>query len=117
MRLIHNQNIPPRFNRLASPAFPLREQINTRDHQLIILDNFEQLLPAAPTLADLLQSAPHLHLLVTSRAPLRLRIEQEFPVAPLQPAEAIDLFVARGRHADRTRHADGRLAVHLHELR
>ncbi len=56
----------------------LREQF-----LLLLLDNFEHVLAAAPQLADLLATCPHLHLLVTSRAPLRLQGEREFAVAPL----------------------------------
>jgi predicted ATPase/DNA-binding XRE family transcriptional regulator len=55
----------------------------TQRHMLLILDNLEHLLPAAPDLAALLAACPRLVLLVTSRAPLRLRGEQEIPVAPL----------------------------------
>lgn len=50
---------------------------------LLILDNFEHLLPAARELALLLAACPELKVLVTSRAPLRIRGEQEFPVGPL----------------------------------
>ena len=50
---------------------------------LLLLDNFEQVLAAAPQLADLLAACPNLHLLVTSRAPLRLHGEREFAVSPL----------------------------------
>ena len=51
---------------------------------LLVLDNFEQLLPAAPLVAELLAAAPRLNMLVTSRVPLHLRGEREFPVPPLQ---------------------------------
>jgi non-specific serine/threonine protein kinase len=50
---------------------------------LLVLDNFEQVLPAAASLADLLAACPNLALLVTSRAPLQIRWEQTLRVAPL----------------------------------
>jgi predicted ATPase len=50
---------------------------------LLVLDNFEQVLDAAPVVARLLQSAPGLRLLVTSRVVLRVRGEQEWRVDPL----------------------------------
>jgi predicted ATPase/DNA-binding CsgD family transcriptional regulator/transcriptional regulator with XRE-family HTH domain len=50
---------------------------------LLVLDNFEQVLPAAAELADLLGRCPGLTLLVTSRAPLQIRWEQTLRVAPL----------------------------------
>ncbi len=56
-----------------------------RDKQLLlVLDNFEQLLPAAPTVATLLAVAPRLTVLTSSRAPLRISGEQEFPIPPLE---------------------------------
>ena len=51
---------------------------------LLLLDNFEQVLPAAPLVADLLMSVASLRLLVTSRAPLAVRGEREFAVGPLE---------------------------------
>jgi predicted ATPase/DNA-binding XRE family transcriptional regulator len=51
---------------------------------LLVLDNFEHLLPAAPVVADLLMAGPNVKVLTTSRAPLRLRGEREYPVPTLR---------------------------------
>lgn len=58
---------------------------------LLVLDNFEHLARAADVVSELLASCPELRALVTSRAPLRLRVEYEFPVSPLTPPEATDV--------------------------
>jgi predicted ATPase/DNA-binding CsgD family transcriptional regulator len=50
---------------------------------LLLLDNFEQILPAAPQLLELLAACPRLKVLVTSRAVLCVQGEQIFPVPPL----------------------------------
>ncbi len=50
---------------------------------LLVLDNFEQIPDAAPLVADLLLSCPLIKVIVTSRTPLRVDGEQEFPVPPL----------------------------------
>ncbi|MEZ4733370.1 MAG: tetratricopeptide repeat protein [Caldilineaceae bacterium] len=50
---------------------------------MLVLDNFEQVVSAGPLLSELLQAAPQLKLLVTSRTVLRLRGEQHFAVPPL----------------------------------
>jgi predicted ATPase/DNA-binding CsgD family transcriptional regulator len=56
-----------------------------RDKQLLVLlDNFEQVLPAAPLLSDLLTSCPQIKLLVTSRALLHVWGEYEFTISPLE---------------------------------
>ena len=65
---------------------PLLEQLQAAlqdRHLLLFLDNFEQIITAAPQLADLLAACPHLTILVTSRAALRLSGEYEFQVSPL----------------------------------
>ena len=65
---------------------PLLEQLLDylrSKRMLLLLDNFEQIITAAPVLTDLLSSCPHLKLLVTSRAALHLPGEYEFPVLPL----------------------------------
>jgi predicted ATPase len=52
-------------------------------HFLLLLDNFEQIVKAAPDLANLLTFCPHLNILVTSRAVLHIQGEYEFQVPPL----------------------------------
>lgn len=67
---------------------------------LLVLDNLEQLVPNVLPVAALLASAPRLRVLVTSRAPLRLSGEHEYPIPPLPENEAVQLFAARARAAD-----------------
>ena len=50
---------------------------------LLVLDNFEHLLGAAPEVAALVEACPEVVVLTTSRAPLRIRGEREYPVPPL----------------------------------
>jgi predicted ATPase len=64
---------------------------------LLLLDNFEQVVDAAPSLSSLLRGCLNLRLLVTSRALLRIDGESEFPVLPLEHSEAVALFAARAR--------------------
>jgi predicted ATPase/DNA-binding XRE family transcriptional regulator len=86
---------------------------------LLILDNFEQVVVAAPLVAQLLEACPRLSVLVTSRTRLRVRGEREVVVPPLtlptpsdlaaspgnarvlpDRSEAVQLFVERARDAD-----------------
>lgn len=70
----------------ASGSQPLIEtlrQVLGPSHVLLVLDNFEHLLPAATQVSDLLSNAPRLTVLATSREPLHLYGEVEFPVPPL----------------------------------
>jgi predicted ATPase/class 3 adenylate cyclase len=64
---------------------------------LLLLDNFEQLVEAAPRLPELLAGCPNLKLLVTSRELLRVQGEVGYPVPPLADPEAVELFCARAR--------------------
>jgi predicted ATPase/class 3 adenylate cyclase len=79
-------------------------------HLLLLLDNFEQIADAASLVSELLAKAPHLRIVVTSRAPLHVYGEREYPVEQLPlPADeeasdealmrsgAVILFVERAR--------------------
>jgi len=80
-------------------------------HLLLVLDNFEQILTAAPHVEELLLACPNLKVVVTSRAVLYVQGEQEFPVSPLALPDlrhlpeseklvqyaAVALFVRRAR--------------------
>src|SRR5205823_2614404 len=74
----------------------LAEHIGDRE-LLLLLDNLEQVVAAAPELAMLVEQCPRLRLLVTSRELLRVRGEVEYPVQPLADPDAVDLFCARAR--------------------
>lgn len=95
---------------------PLLENVTAfvgNQRVLLVIDNFEQVLGAGPMVADLMAACVPLTLLVTSRAALRLRWEQQIPVLPLRlpdprrseelaavsAAPAVRLFVARARAA------------------
>lgn len=63
---------------LETLKYSLRES-----HSLLVLDNFEHVLEAAPQVSELLAAAPHLKVLATSREPLHLYGEQEYVVPPM----------------------------------
>jgi predicted ATPase/class 3 adenylate cyclase len=78
---------------------------------LLVLDNFEQILSAAPTISALLEAAKGVKVVTSSRAPLRISGEQELPVPPLDlpdperlpslevlaQSDAVRLFIERAR--------------------
>ncbi|GAB4059427.1 DUF4062 domain-containing protein [Catellatospora paridis] len=74
------------------PLDTLRRRLSDRD-MLLVLDNFEQVLDAAPVVSELLLQSPRLHVLVTSRVVLRVRGEQDWRVDPL-PVPPVDGSVA-----------------------
>jgi predicted ATPase/class 3 adenylate cyclase len=93
------------------PLFETLKSHLQEKHLLLVIDNFEQVLDGAPIVADLLMACPKLRVLATSRIPLRLYGEQEYPVPPLAVPdprvlpplkvltqyEAVTLFVERAR--------------------
>ena len=64
---------------------------------LLLVDNLEQVVTAAPELAALVEACAEPRLLATSRERLRVRGEVEFPVAPLADPDAVELFCARAQ--------------------
>jgi non-specific serine/threonine protein kinase len=72
----------------SRPALDGLKEYLRRKSLLLLLDNFEQIVPAGPAVAELLACSPGLTVLVTSREPLYLRGEREFPVPPLPLPEA-----------------------------
>ena len=67
---------------------------------LLLLDNLEQVVEAAPNLSELLEDCPNLHVLATSRALLRVAGERDYPVDPLPEEDAIALFRDRAAAVD-----------------
>jgi predicted ATPase/class 3 adenylate cyclase len=66
---------------------------------LLILDNLEQIVGSAPAIANLLDAAPELRVLATSRERLKLAAEHFYDVPPLGQDDAVGLFVARAQTA------------------
>lgn len=109
-------NLPAAGSRPAAEALRLR--LRPQPH-LLVLDNFEQAMAAAPFVADLVAAVPRLKVLVTTRVALRLRAEHEVPVSPLRvpsdrataaeemAAPAVQLFADRARAARPAFRLDG----------
>ncbi|MFN0124169.1 MAG: protein kinase domain-containing protein, partial [Blastocatellia bacterium] len=95
-------------NALTSLQTGLKDFLRGKQ-MLLLLDNFEQLLAAAPFVSELLAACPQIKLLITSRAALKVRWEHEYPVPPLAlPAlqdsvatlaasPSVELFLERAR--------------------
>ena len=75
---------------------PLNDYLEARE-LLLVLDNFEHLLDGAGIVRELLESAPNLVVLCTSREALKLSGEQVFPVTPLEIQSSQELFIQRAR--------------------
>ncbi|HET8651458.1 MAG TPA: adenylate/guanylate cyclase domain-containing protein [Gaiellaceae bacterium] len=73
-------------------------EVGTRK-QLLVLDNLEQVIDAAPDIGRLLVAGPGLAILATSREPLRIAGEREFRLRPLSEAPAVELFRQRAQAA------------------
>ena len=106
------------LNAPTSPEQPLWQSVVDAAQSkrlLLILDNFEHLAVAAPVVADLLAACPGLTILATSRNPLHIRAEHQFPVGPLALPDlnhlppldelaripAVELFVRRAQAVNR----------------
>jgi TIR domain/AAA domain len=91
----------------------LQRSLRARRSQLLVLDNFEQVIDAAPRISEVLSDAAGVTTIITSREPLRIRIETSWPVEPLEVLEpagigsveralgnpAVQLFVERAEVA------------------
>jgi predicted ATPase len=85
---------------------------------LLLLDNLEQIVAAAPEVARLVASCPKLQVVTTSRTPLRIAAEREYPLAPLavpttdlEPAEALMEYSAIALFVERARMTKGSFAL------
>jgi predicted ATPase/class 3 adenylate cyclase len=116
---------------LAPTGMPLTRVIDhLRDRTaLLVLDNFEQVVAGAPVVGEILRAAPHVTVLASSRAPLRVAGEQEFPVPPLAlppdgatdlesigASEAVRLFVERAQAVRPDFRLDAEGAPHIAEI-
>jgi predicted ATPase/ATP/maltotriose-dependent transcriptional regulator MalT len=94
------------------PLFSRLTRFLREKRLLLLLDNFEQVISAAPQLVEIVATCPHIKLIVTSREILHIRLEHEFSLPPLafpdtsslsgvpeqlDQYSAIDLFVQRAR--------------------
>jgi predicted ATPase/class 3 adenylate cyclase len=106
------------------------ERFLAAKHLLLVVDNFEHVLAAAPFIGRLLDACPALTVLATSREPLGVHAEERYPVSPLAlPAratpedadalagvDAVALFCARARARDPDFDLDDANATHVAEI-
>lgn len=107
---------PDRFETSLTVAVGATDELEAqlRDRRsLLILDNFEQLVAAAPRVARLLKSCPGIAVVVTSREALHLRGERDFPLEPLAEDASIELFRDRARGVSSSSEADDDLLARL----
>jgi predicted ATPase len=79
---------------------------------LLLLDNLEQVVAAAPDIAGLVERCPSLRIVTTSRTPLRIAAEREYPLSPLGLAAATALVVDRAASIELTNeNADALAAI------
>ncbi len=85
------------IQQIAGRSVPqlIGDRLRNSEPFLLVLDNFEQVLPAATVLAQTLDACPSLKILVTSRFRLRIYGEQEFPAMPLARDSGMELFAQR----------------------
>jgi predicted ATPase len=102
----------------ATPLETLKVSLRDRD-VLIVLDTADRVAGVGGLVAALAGACPHVRMLVTSRAPLRIAAERELTIGPLPARDAVELFEARARavsprwEADSFRPAVERLAERL----
>ncbi|HEX8001727.1 MAG TPA: DUF4062 domain-containing protein [Mycobacteriales bacterium] len=82
-----------------TPLEAVIEHLRER-RELLVLDNCEHVLAAAPRVSELLAACPGLRVLATSRAVLRLRGEHDVEILPLPTEEAVRLFVDRAEQVN-----------------
>jgi predicted ATPase/DNA-binding SARP family transcriptional activator len=101
--------VMPTIAQIIGAKDTLVEHLRAR-RTLLLLDNFEHLLEAAPRIAELLGQSTGVRVLATSRERLGVAAEQEYPVPTLAPAEAVALFFAKARQLEPNFESNG--AVH-----
>jgi len=107
--------VEPMIAQVVSAKDGLAEHLRSQ-RTLLLLDNFERVLPAAPRIAAMLAEAPEVRVLATSRERLGVGAEQEYPVPTMTPADAVALFSARARQLRPRFEPDATVAEICHRL-